>query len=111
MNQRRTDLGLPLIPVGTDAEAYTALKQERMLELWLEARRLGDLRRWEANSVSGGISDVLDGIYMDLDSDGDKEIDPVLTTLGVNHRGWPIGESERETNPNVTSQNTCPGTS
>ncbi len=111
MNVRRTDLGLPLIPVGTDAEAYTALKLERQLELWLEARRMGDIRRWEVNNISGGISDVTDAIYMDLDGDGDKEVDPVLTTIGTNHRGWPIGESERETNPNVTVQNTCPGIS
>ncbi len=111
MNQRRQDLGLSDILVGSDAAAYTALKQERQLELWLEARRMGDVRRWEDNNISGGISDITDGIYMDLDGDGDKEIDPALTTIGTNHRAYPIGEDERLTNESITSQRTCVGTS
>ncbi len=98
MNLRRTDINvatLTPITAATAAEAYTALKLERALELWLEGRRLGDIRRWDANSTSGGISDVTDAVYLTA---GVK--DPTLSTLATNSRCWPIGEDERETNPN-----------
>ena len=96
MNQRRTDLSLTLITAASTAEAYTALKLERALELWLEARRMGDIRRWDANNVSGGISDVKDGIY----NGPGGTFNATMTTLATNDRCWPIGEDERETNPN-----------
>lgn len=111
MNQRRADLGLTLLTVTTDAQAYTDLKLERALELWLEGRRLFDIRRWEANNISGGISDVRDGIYGTGTAGsgaaiGDETavgvLDTQLTTLATNARCWPIGRSEVETNENVT---------
>src|SRR5216110_3263481 len=47
MNRRRANLSLPLYDrtVSVDS-AWSLLKLERALELWLEARRIGDLRRW-----------------------------------------------------------------
>ena len=95
MNQRRTDLTMGPIAAGTDAAAYTALKAERSFELWLEGRRLGDVRRWDANSTSGGISDLHDGVYLTP-----GVMDPTLSTLATNSRCWQIGDSERDTNPN-----------
>lgn len=38
----------------TLAEAWTALKRERGIELWLESRRLNDYRRWVALNRPGG---------------------------------------------------------
>ena len=111
MNQRRADLGLTALTVTTDAQAYTDLKLERALELWLEGRRLFDIRRWEANNISGGISDVRDGIYGTGTAGSGAAIgnetavgvlDTQLTTLATNARCWPIGRSEVETNPGVT---------
>jgi len=111
MNQRRADLGLTLLTVTTDAQAYTDLKLERALELWLEGRRLFDIRRWEENNISGGISDVRDGIYGTGTAGSGAAIgnetavgvlDTQLTTLATNARCWPIGRSEVETNENVT---------
>src|SRR5206468_2140450 len=40
--------------------AWSLLKLERALELWLEARRLGDLRRWITNNTPGA---YVDGTY------------------------------------------------
>src|SRR5687768_17045184 len=48
MNQTRVELGLPLWSASSATEAWTALKRERGIQLWLEGRRLGDLHRWLA---------------------------------------------------------------
>ena len=77
----------------TLAEGWTALKSERGLELWLEGRRLGDLRRWAAASSPGT---TYDGAYF-LQSG-------VLTrTEDMSARDFcfPIGRAELETNPNL----------
>ena len=49
--------GLPLVawPASSSEEAWTALKRERAIEMWLESRRMGDLRRWKANNRPGDI--------------------------------------------------------
>lgn len=83
--------GVALEPwtAGSEEEAWTRLKHERAIELWLEARRLGDLRRWEAAGTPG---------------------DPGLPDFGAatpffdeapDDRCFPIPESEREANPNL----------
>jgi starch-binding outer membrane protein, SusD/RagB family len=56
MNLRRTALSLPQITAGSIVEGWAALKKERGLELWLEGRRLGDLRRWAALSRPGALN-------------------------------------------------------
>jgi hypothetical protein len=58
MNARRTALSLPPLTAANATEAWTALKRERGIELWLEARRLGDFRRWAANSRPGTAEDM-----------------------------------------------------
>ena len=42
-------------PASSIDEAWTALKRERAVEMWLESRRMGDLRRWRENNVPGEI--------------------------------------------------------
>jgi starch-binding outer membrane protein, SusD/RagB family len=53
INALRTSTGVPAWEASSAAEAWTALKRERAIELWLEARRLGDIRRWMADSSPG----------------------------------------------------------
>lgn len=58
INGRRVALNLAPWVAGTTTEAWTALKRERGIELWLEARRLGDFRRWAANNTPGTSDDM-----------------------------------------------------
>ena len=40
---------------ATITEAWTLFKRERGIELWLEGRRIADLRRWAATSTPGAL--------------------------------------------------------
>jgi hypothetical protein len=55
INERRrsTAINVPAVTATTVEEAWLALKRERFIELWLEGRRLGDLRRWAAANRPG----------------------------------------------------------
>lgn len=55
INGRRTALSLAPVTAANATEAWAALKRERGIELWLEGRRLGDLRRWAALSRPGAL--------------------------------------------------------
>ena len=100
MNRRRANLSLPQYDrtVSLDS-AWSLLKLERALELWLEARRLGDLRRWIANNTPGA---YVDGTYR-ASHPGTLSPTPIETMTAPVARAlcFPVGRNERETNPNV----------
>ena len=58
MNLHRVSLGLAPWTAANATEAWTALKRERGIELWIESRRLGDFRRWAALSRPGTSDDM-----------------------------------------------------
>jgi hypothetical protein len=58
VNQHRVSLGLAPWTATNATEAWTALKRERGIELWIEARRLGDFRRWAALNRPGTSDDM-----------------------------------------------------
>ncbi len=66
-------------PATNITEAWTALKRERGIELWLEARRLGDERRWVESTTLGDMEDMSDRVRL----------------------CFPIGLGERRANVNV----------
>ena len=70
-------------------EAWTLLKRERGIELWLEGRRLGDMRRWAANQTPG----ALDAL----------EVPGATSYLEGQSLCFPFSRSELDTNPNLTS--------
>jgi hypothetical protein len=89
INQVRTatGVGMAAVTAADITEAWTLLKRERGIELWLEARRLGDLRRWKAANTPGALDP--------LESVG------AAAHLTKQDLCFPIGRSERETNPNL----------
>ena len=58
LNAHRVSLSLTPWTAANATEAWTALKRERGIELWLESRRLGDFRRWAALSRPGTSDDM-----------------------------------------------------
>lgn len=78
LNARRLALNLSPWTAANATEAWTHLKRERGIALWLEGRRLGDQRRWAALNRPG-VSDDMTG----------------------RSPCFPIPLSELETNPNL----------
>lgn len=69
-------------------EAWTFLKRERGIELYLEGRRLGDIRRWDENKTPG----VLDWPNYEALS--------ILFRTNPPSKCFPIPDNEIETNTN-----------
>jgi starch-binding outer membrane protein, SusD/RagB family len=88
LNQRRAALSLAPWTATNLEEAWTHLKRERGIELWLEARRLSDLRRWNEERTPGALHPL--------------EITGGAIPLSPNRSYCaPISVHERETNPNL----------
>jgi starch-binding outer membrane protein, SusD/RagB family len=87
VNGLRADYGLDPWPASGLDEAWTRYKRERGIELWLEARRMGDMRRWEADGVPGELHPL--------------EYAPESNLSANRVLCYPIPLSEIETNPNL----------
>jgi hypothetical protein len=87
INAVRTNAGTTTVTATTLDEAWRLLKRERGIELWLEARRMGDLRRWKADNTPGAL-DPLEQVG-------------TASHLARQDLCFPISRSERETNPNL----------
>jgi hypothetical protein len=90
-NRVSTTTNQPLQPwtANTLAEAWTALRRERGIELWLEGRRLNDLRRWKANNTPGTLHPLED------------PTNPQTFLSPQQALCIPISDAEMETNPNL----------
>jgi len=89
---------LPAVTATNIDEAWHALMVERGIELWLEGRRLGDLRRW---SVTPGRDKVNFNVVRKAGNDG-PETDEIRNVLDVPGQFClPISRIERLTNPNL----------
>lgn len=89
INDVRTFWGLGNLAAADSAEAFGHLDNERHLTLWLEARRLFDLRRWNHPFLAGG------GVVYDAENPRDSCI--------------PISRGECQTNPNLRGHPSCAG--
>lgn len=93
---------------ATAAEAWTLLKRERGIELWLEMRRMGDQRRWDQNATPGsyelpnyegtlGTKASLFRQYLrgrPVEVDGSEQATPRVLCYN-------ISDTERNSNPNI----------
>jgi hypothetical protein len=87
INQARTAGGAGTITATDQTDAWRLLKRERAIELWLEGRRLGDLRRWAAASTPGALDPL--------------EQPGPASHLARQDLCFPIPPAERQTNPNL----------
>ena len=87
INTVRANAGAPAITATSLTDAWRLLKRERGIELWLEARRIGDLRRWAAANTPGALHTL--------------ETPNASSHLQRQDLCFPISRSERETNKNL----------
>lgn len=90
INEVRNEVGLPDTSasaageIGQEGTAWDILDTERALTLWLEGRRMNDLRRWQHPFAAEGLGVVYE----------DNVVEPRASCL-------PLAESECNNNPNV----------
>lgn len=87
INDVRTAAAAPLVTASSLEQAWTLLKRERGIDLWLEARRLNDLRRWEAENTPGSLHP--------------REVPGPASHLQGQDLCFPISQAEQQTNPNI----------
>lgn len=88
VNKHRVALALQPWAAANATDAWTMLRRERGIELWLEGRRLNDLRRWDAAKRPGEMS-----VY---------EVPNATSYLDAQRDlCFPIPDSELQTNPNL----------
>ena len=92
INKHRVALGLQPWTATTTADGWTALRRERGIELWLEGRRLNDLRRWKASNAPGTMSPL------EQVGTGSNGAPSYLTQQDL---CFPIPTSEKQNNPNL----------
>jgi tetratricopeptide (TPR) repeat protein len=77
------------LSASSPEKAWTLFRRERGIELWLEGRRMNDLRRWKEADRIGSLHPLEDPSNEDSFLDPDRDLT------------WPIPDSERQTNPNL----------
>jgi hypothetical protein len=92
INKHRVALALQPWTATTIADGWTALRRERGIELWLEGRRLNDLRRWKASGAPGTMSPL------EQIGTGTNGAPSYLTQQDL---CFPIPTSEKQNNPNL----------
>ena len=102
LNAARTAAGAPNIVAVDLTDAWRLLKRERGIELWLEARRVGDRRRWAAaGAAAPGAFDPYEipgATYPGTTSHLDPAVhNPTLAATFC----FPVSRSEKDTNPNI----------
>jgi starch-binding outer membrane protein, SusD/RagB family len=91
VNGRRSIGGLAPLVAPTDAQYFAALREQRMIDLWLAGYRLGDLRRYKRYQ---GVDLYPSGAYR-----GPSNL--ALPPEFGNVECWPIPLSEYNGNPNL----------
>lgn len=88
VNELRADVGVAPRQASNAEETWTWLKLEKLIELWLEGRAVGERRRWFGDGPDPAAPGDLPALLRMDDRAGTD-------------RCWPISLQERETNPNL----------
>lgn len=88
VNEIRAAVGVTLRTATTAEETWTWMKLEKLIELWLEGRALGERRRWMGDGADPATPGPLPA-NLRLDDRIGKD------------RCYPISQQESETNPNL----------
>src|SRR5690606_22059106 len=86
---------LPPAVAADEAEAWELLMRERGIELWLEGRRLGDLRRWAVVPGAVPFEVVRETVGDDPADDVKRNVLDVPGEFCI-----PISRQEKISNPN-----------
>ncbi len=87
LNAVRSNAGATPVTATDLVDGWRLLKRERGIELWLEARRLGDMRRWKTANTPGALDPL--------------ELPGTASHLVKQDLCFPVSRSERQTNPNI----------
>jgi hypothetical protein len=98
---RKTNQPLAPWTAANLTEAWTMLKRERGIELWLEARRMGDHRRWADNNVPGSIDLPNFEARSTFFVQNPRGRETVRGQLQPRVLCYNISDTERNTNPNI----------
>lgn len=93
VDELRMAAGVPTESPGTLDEAWTYLKREHAIEMWLEGRRLSALRRWNDAGDPETHLQPLEQV-----GDGDVATGSHLATRDF---CFPVSEAEKQTNSNI----------
>jgi starch-binding outer membrane protein, SusD/RagB family len=88
INQIRAEVGVAQRQATSADETWTWLKLEKLIEIWLEGRAVGERRRWNGEGVDGPAPGPLPALLDMTDRTGKDDC-------------WPISQSEATTNPNI----------
>lgn len=89
---------LPMVAAADADEAWELLMKERGIEMWLEGRRLPDLRRWE---VTPGKEKVPFKVVRKPANDPDPEADERVSVYDVARMCIEVSKNEKLANPNL----------
>ena len=88
INQIRATVGVPARVATTSDQTWTWLKLEKLIEIWLEARALGERRRWAGDGV-------------DKAAPGDLPANLRMDDRTGKDRCYPISQNEYNTNSHL----------
>lgn len=95
INAVRTHRSVPTVAAATEDAAWDLLMRERALELYLEGRRLPDLRRWA--KVPGNVNSQV----VRRPGPGAQSTDEIKPVLDVPAMCLPVSRREKTANPNI----------
>lgn len=95
INEVRDYHGLSSVTATSEEEAWEVLQKERGIELWLEGRRLPDVRRWAENPGT-----VPFEVVRETSGNGPED-DAIRNVLNVEQMCLPVSSNEITSNPNI----------